>query len=56
MNTNLNGKEIELWCDSESAVDVLNKPENRLVNMTAAEGDIVKATLTTIPQPCHQAH
>ena len=39
-----------LWCDSESAVDVLNTPEIRLVNMTAAEGKIVKATKDLLPQ------
>ena len=50
IETDLNEKVIELWCDSESAVDVLNNLENRLVDMTAAEGDIVKATKELLPQ------
>ena len=37
IKTNLNEKEIELWCDSERTVDVLNEPENRFVNMTVIE-------------------
>ena len=37
IKTNLNEKEIELWCNSESAVGVLNKPE-------------VKATKDLFPQ------
>ena len=52
--TKLNKKETELWCDSESAANVLNRPENRLVNMTAAVGDLVKVTtdlLLQFPNP-----
>ena len=50
IKTNPNEREIELWCASESAVDVLNEPENRLVNMTAAKEDIEKATKDILPQ------
>ena len=50
VETNLNEKEIELGCDNEGAVDKSNSPEQSLDDMTAAEGDLVKAIKDTLPK------
>ena len=39
----LNKKEIEQGCNNKRAVDMINAPDYGLVDMTAAEGDLIKA-------------